>query len=222
MTATDPRIAIVGVVGALATEALVWIITKSGNRVVGVYSTARELDSVLRSGPEELQAAIIDVDEQAAGLEAVAEIRRRYPELKILLLCEVATPAVVRCAMGEHAEGVVLKSESVEDMVLALRHVLAGRAVMPAGWQAASIESEPDPIRAATLSVREREVLDLVTAGMSNEEVAKHLVISSNTVKFHLRMIYSRLGVHNRVEATRVGSHVQVNRGGAPNLSDNS
>jgi DNA-binding NarL/FixJ family response regulator len=222
VTAADPRIAIVGVVGALATEALAWIITKNGNHVVGVYSTARELDSVLSSGRQELQAAIIDADEQTAGLEAVAEIRCRYPELKILLLCEVATPAVVRCAMEEHAEGVVLKSETVEDMVLALRHVLAGRAVMPAGWQAASVESEPGPIRAATLSVREREVLDLVTAGMSNEEVAKHLVISSNTVKFHLRMIYSRLGVHNRVEATRVGSHVQVNRSGASNLSDNS
>ena len=222
MRAADPRIAIVGVVGALATEALAWIITKSGNHVVGVYSTAHELDSVLRAGPQELQAAIIDADEQTAGLGAVAEIRCRYPELKILLLCEVATPAVVRCAIEEHAEGVVLKSETVEDMVLALRHVLAGRAVMPAGWQAASVESEPGPIRAAALSVREREVLDLVTAGMSNEEVAKHLVISSNTVKFHLRMIYSRLGVHNRVEATRVGIHVQVNRGGAPNLSDNS
>jgi DNA-binding NarL/FixJ family response regulator len=222
VTAADPRIAIVGVVGALATESLAWIITKNGNHVVGVYSTARELDSVLRSGRQELQAAIIDADEQTAGLEAVAEIRCGYPELKILLLCEVATPAVVRCAMEEHAEGVVLKSETVEDMVLALRHVLAGRAVMPAGWQVASAESEPGPMRAAALSVREREVLDLVTAGMSNEEVAKHLVISSNTVKFHLRVIYSRLGVHNRVEATRVGSQVQVNRGGASNLSDSS
>ncbi len=209
-------------VGALATEALAWIITNNGNHVVGVYSTACELDSVLSSGRQELQAAIIDADEQTAGLEAVAEIRCRYPELKILLLCEVATPAVVRCAMEEHAEGVVLKSETVEDMVLALRHVLAGRAVMPAGWQAASAESEPGLIRAAALSVREREVLDLVTAGMSNEEVAKHLVISSNTVKFHLRMIYSRLGVHNRVEATRVGSHVQVKRDSASNLSDSS
>ncbi len=154
MTAADPRIAIVGVVGALATEALAWIITKSGNHVVGVYSTACELDSVLRSGSQELQAAIIDADEQTAGLEAVAEIRSRYPELKILLLCEVATPAVVRCAMEERAEGVVLKSETVEDMVLALRHVLAGRAVMPAGWQAASVESESGPIRAAALNAR--------------------------------------------------------------------
>ena len=222
VTAADPRIAIVGVVGALTTEALAWIITKSGNYVVGVYSTARELDSVLRARPQELQAAIIDADEQTAGLEAVAEIRCGYPELKILLLCEAATPAVVRCAIEEYADGIVLKSETVEDMVLALQHVLAGRAVMPAGWQAASVESEPGPIRAAALSVREREVLDLVTAGMSNEEVAKHLVISSNTVKFHLRMIYSRLGVHNRVEATRVGSHMQVDRGCASNPSDRS
>jgi DNA-binding NarL/FixJ family response regulator len=220
VTAADPRIAIVGVVGALATEALSWIITENGNHVVGVYSTACELDAVLRAGPQELQAAIIDADEHTVGLEAVAELRCRYPELKILLLCEIATPSVVRCAIEEHAEGVVLKSETVEDMVLALRHVLAGRAVMPAGWQAASVESEPGPIRAASLSVREREVLDLVTAGMSNEEVAKHLVISSNTVKFHLRMIYSRLGVHNRVEATRVGRRAQVNRGSAPNSSD--
>ena len=145
-----------------------------------------------------------------------------HPKLKILLLCEVATPSVVRCAIEEHAEGVVLKSETVEDMVLALRHVLAGRAVMPAGWQAASVEPGPGPTRAASLSLREREVLDLVTAGMSNEEVAKHLVISSNTVKFHLRMIYSRLGVHNRVEATRVGGRVQVDRDSASNPSDNS
>ncbi len=207
---------------ALATEALAWIITKNGYHVVGVYSTALELDAVLRAGQQELQAAIIDADEQTAGLEAVAEIRCGHPELKILLLCEVATPAVVRCAIEDHIEGVVLKSETVEDMVLALQHVLAGRAVMPAGWQAASAESEPGPIRAAALSVREREVLDLVTVGMSNEEVAKHLVISSNTVKFHLRMIYSRLGVHNRVEATRVGSHVQVNRGSASNPPDSS
>lgn len=190
--------------------------------MVGVYSTVRELDSVLRAGRQGLQAVIVDADEQMVGLAAVAEIRCGYPELKILLLCEAATPAVVRCAIEQRADGVVLKSETVEDMVLALRHVLAGRSVMPVGWQAASLEPESGAISAAALSAREREVLDLVTAGMSNEEVAKRLVISSNTVKFHLRMIYSRLGVHNRVEATRARSHEQVNRDGASNLSESS
>ncbi len=221
MRATDSRIAIVGVVEALATEALAWVLTKNGNHVVGVYATVGELGSTLRTGRQGLKAAIVDADEQMADLEELAEIRCAYPKMKILLLCEVASSAIVRCAIDGHLDGVVLKSESVEEVVLALRHVLAGRAVMPVGWQAASLEPEPDASHAA-LSVREREVLDLVTAGMSNEEVAKHLVISSNTVKFHLRMIYSRLGVHNRVEATRAGSQKQVDRGNAPNVSDDS
>jgi DNA-binding NarL/FixJ family response regulator len=189
--------------------------------VVGVYATVSELGAMLRTTGRGLQATIVDADEQAPGLEAVAEIRCAYPKMKILLLCEVASPAIVRCAIDGHLDGVVLKSESAEEVVLALHHVLAGRAVMPAGWQAASLESEPGSSYAG-LSAREREVLDLVTAGMSNEEIAKHLVISSNTVKFHLRSIYSRLGVHNRVEATRAGCEKQVNRGKAPNMPDNS
>jgi DNA-binding NarL/FixJ family response regulator len=219
VTATDSRIAIVGGVGALTTEALTWILTESGHRVVGVYSTVCELGLEL-AGKSELQAVIVDADEQKAGLAAVAEIKCAYPRLKILLLCETASPAVVRCAIDEHADGLVLKSETVEEVVLALRHILAGRAVMPVGWKAALLEPEPEPLPAA-LSARERQVLELVTAGMSNEEVAKHLVISSNTVKFHLRMIYSRLGVHNRVEATRAVSK-QVDRDGASNMSDDS
>jgi DNA-binding NarL/FixJ family response regulator len=221
VTGTDSRIAIVGGVESLATEALAWILTKNGNHVVEVYATVGELGAMLRTGRGGLGAAIVDADEQAAGLEAVAEIRCAYPKMKILLLCEVASPAIVRCAIDGHLDGVVLKSESAEEVVLALHHVLAGRAVMPAGWQAASLEPEPGSSRAG-LSAREREVLDLVTEGMSNEEVARRLVISSNTVKFHLRMIYSRLGVHNRVEATRVGCEKQVDRGNAPNVPDNS
>jgi two-component system, NarL family, response regulator DevR len=195
------------------------MLAKNGHHVVGVYPGVRELGSVSRGGQPELQATIVDADGQAAGLAAVAEIRCAYPKLKILLLCEVASPAVVRCAINEYVDGVVLKSETFEEMVLALRHVLAGRAVMPVGWQAASLEPEPGAALAA-LSAREREVLDLVTVGMNNEEIAKRLVISSNTVKFHLRMIYSRLGVHNRVQATRAAK--QADNGDVSNMSDNS
>ena len=71
---------------------------------------------------------------------------------------------------------------------------------MPAGWQAASGERSS---ALTALSAREREVLQLAAAGMSNKEIAEHLVISLNTVKFHLRSIYSRLGVSNRVQATQ-------------------
>jgi DNA-binding NarL/FixJ family response regulator len=182
----------------LATEALAWMLMKGGNRVVGAYSSCRDLGIVSRAGELNLQAAVVYTDDPETGPETVAEIKRRYPDLKILLLCEVATPAVVRCAIEEQAEGVVLTSDTVEETILALRHVLEGRAVMPVGWQAASLQ-EDDP--RAALSEREREVLDLLTSGMSNKEIATHLTISVNTVKFHLRTIYSKLGVCNRVQA---------------------
>ena len=147
-----------------------------------------------------LQAVIVDGEDPAAGTAAVSKIRHAHPELRILLLCGVVSPAVVSCVIDEHVEGLVLQSDAAEDVVLALRHVLAGRAVMPAGWHAASLQRNPV---LATLSAREREVLELAAAGMSNKEIAELLVISLNTVKFHLRTIYARLGVHNRVQATQ-------------------
>jgi DNA-binding NarL/FixJ family response regulator len=202
----EPGIAIVGGAGALVTEALAWVLTKSGNRVVGSFASPREMGALARARDRDLQAAIVYTDDPAAGPEAVAEIKCAYPDLKILLLCEAATPAVVRCAIEEQAEGIVLTSDTAEEVALALRHVLEGRAVMPAGWQAASLQ-EDAPL--AALSAREREILDLLACGMSNKEIASHLTISSNTVKFHLRAIYSTLGVHNRVQAMQSVSQDQ-------------
>lgn len=203
MAVPEPRIAIVGGAGAISTEALVWMLTKDGNRVVGAYPSFQALHVASRARGTrglKLHAAIVDADDPAAGPAAVVQLRRAHPELKIILLCEVIAPTVVRCAIDERAEGVVLKSDTSEEAILALRHVLEGRAVMPVGWQAASLKLET-PL--AALSPREREVLDLAASGMSNKEIAERLTISVNTVKFHLRTIYSRLGVRNRVQAMR-------------------
>ncbi len=198
MAAPDPRIAIVGGAETLVAEALAWMLTKGGCRVIGVYPSWREFGVAMRTTRLRLQAAIVYTDDPATGPETVTEIKLAYPDLKILLLCEFATPTVVRCAIEERAEGVVLTSDTVEETILALRNVLEGRAVMPAGWQSASAQAD-DPL--ATLSAREREILALLASGMSNKQIASHLTISSNTVKFHLRTIYSKLGVHNRVQA---------------------
>jgi DNA-binding NarL/FixJ family response regulator len=162
---------------------------------VGTYASFREAGA---SGKLNLEAVIVYADDPVVGSAAVADIKHAHPELKILLLCEVASPAVIRCAIDGQAEGVVLTSDSAEEVIYALRHVLEGRAVMPVGWQAASLEQDA-PL--AALSAREREVLDLAASGMSNKEIAQCLTISANTVKFHLRTIYSRLGVRNRVQA---------------------
>jgi DNA-binding NarL/FixJ family response regulator len=199
----EPRIAIVGGAETLVAEALSWMLMKGGYRVVGIYPSWRELAAAMGSCRQRPQAAIVYTEDPAAGPEAVAEIKSAHPELKILLLCELATPTVVRCAIEQRTEGVMLTSDTVEETILALRNVLEGRAVMPAGWQSISAEG-CDPL--ATLSAREREILALLASGMSNKQIAGHLTISSNTVKFHLRTIYSKLGVRNRVQAMRVSS----------------
>ena len=217
MAVPEPRIAIVGGAGTLATEALVWMLTKGGNRVVGAYPSYRALHVASRARALKLHAAIVDADDPAAGPAAVVQLRRAHPELKLLLLCEVASPTVIRCAIDERAEGVVLKSDTSEEAILALRHVLEGRAVMPVGWQAASLRLET-PL--AALSAREREVLDLAASGMSNKEIAERLTISVNTVKFHLRTVYSRLGVRNRVQAMLAIDQKQEDRIDSSNMSD--
>jgi DNA-binding NarL/FixJ family response regulator len=85
-----------------------------------------------------------------------------------------------------------------------LRQVIDGNVVYPSvmlDHLAGSTEPE-------LLSERQREVLAQVALGCSNDEIAERLFISRNTVKFHLREIYARLGVRNRIEATRVAQQV--------------
>jgi DNA-binding NarL/FixJ family response regulator len=184
------------------------MLRKSGNLVVGAFPTLRDLQAISPPAASKLQAVIVDADRLAASPTVVTEIRRTYPELKVLLLCRAVSTKVVRCAIDERIEGVVLKSDTAEEVVLALRHVLEGRAVMPIGWQAASLKPEPDA-QLAALSLREREVLELAAGGLSNKEIAARLTISANTVKFHLRTIYSKLGVHDRLQAALVMDHGQ-------------
>lgn len=200
MAAAEAGIAIVGGAGALVTEALAWMLTNSGSDVLGSYPDFDALQAGLRGGEQRPYAAVVDAEDPAAGRPAVAALRQAYPDLKILLLCEAASAAIMDCAIKEHVEGVALKSDAPEEVIRALSHVLEGRAVMPAGWHQASLERETV---ARLLSVREREILDLAASGLSNREIAERLVISVNTVKFHLRGIYRSLGVHNRVQASR-------------------
>lgn len=201
MTVGELGIAILAWNGALAGDALSWMLTDSGSTVAGVYESVPELEAALSVGGVRTQAVIVDAYDSGtpAGL---SRLRCAHPELKIVLLCRSASPGLVRWAIDEHAEGVVLKSDAAEEMVVALRHVLDGRAVMPVGWQSASLDLDRDV--AGALSAREREVLALAGAGLSNKEIATRLVISVNTVKFHFRRIYAKLGVNNRVRATQV------------------
>jgi DNA-binding NarL/FixJ family response regulator len=137
---------------------------------------------------------LLDVDSyRSACGRAVDRLLALELDCKLVLLSTEITEQIVLCASTRRIDGVVLKESSVGELCDAVAHILAGHAVMPSRWRAAT--------EAVTLTPRQVEVLKLVAHGYSNEEIAERLNVRPNTVKFHLSEIFRRLGVRNRIEA---------------------
>lgn len=124
---------------------------------------------------------------------------------QIVMLCRELREEVVRSAIEHRLGGVILKSYSITEVQAAIAYIATGRSVLPAGWQGLIAS----PVRRSLgLSPRHRQILALIAEGRSNEEIAGQLELSPNTIKFHIRALYSRLGVRNRVEAAN--RHAQL------------
>jgi DNA-binding NarL/FixJ family response regulator len=137
--------------------------------------------------------------EHALGL--VEPLHRLMPRLRVVIVADSQDPALIRYVLDDSVAALVLTSMTGEDLAFMLDQVLRGNAVLPAGWQSVLSESAQNPI--ASLSVRQLEVLHLLADGCSYDEISSRLVITVNTVKFHVRSIYLHLGVSNRMAAVR-------------------
>lgn len=169
---------------------------QDGLHVLGTFASAEELMQARLAPPPAV--ILLDGDGPHGERTAALEQLRRIPSgSRVVLLCRSTSEELVRCAIEHRAGGVLLKSYSTADLLAALAYTVTGRTVLPAGWQR-SLPSHPGT---AALSRRHRQILALIAAGRRNEEIAADLELSPNTIKFHIRALYSRLGVRNRVEA---------------------
>jgi Response regulator containing a CheY-like receiver domain and an HTH DNA-binding domain len=196
MPRNDPTSSTLAVVGGprLFREAIGALLdARVQTTVTGTYRTA--LDMLGGSGPHPPDAVLLDVDDRP-WLD-VELIRVAKVSCTLALLCSAPTPLLLdRTAEGQ-VDCIILKDDSPDEVAAAVEHALGGHLVMPARWH------RPEPEARSRLSRRHQEVLGLVSEGMSTEQIAAELGISPHTVKFHLRELYWRLGVRNRVEATR-------------------
>ena len=138
------------------------------------------------------------------GLEAIAAIRAAHPTVHILVVTSVEDEAEILQAIQSGALGYLTKTADAAELLAAIRQVRAGEAYLPVGIAGKLMTSvrqmaSVGPIQ--PLTGREAELLDLLGRGLSNQQIAAALHISSSTVRVHLHNILSKLGFAHRGEA---------------------
>lgn len=134
------------------------------------------------------------------GVDAVAAIRSRCAEARIIILTTYANEEDIFLAVQAGAASYLLKETLSDDLVRAVRDVHAGERPIPSGI-AARLASR---IAKPALTRREVEILRLVAKGFRNKEIAAALFISEDTAQVHVRNAIAKLGVHDRTEAVTV------------------
>jgi DNA-binding NarL/FixJ family response regulator len=158
----------------------------------------------------QVDLAIIDISmPRMTGLQAMAELHRRLPALRMLILSMHENERYLYEALKVGASGYVLKTVADRDLVEACRAAMRGDAFLYPGVMTALIRDylrqaqHNEPIRDDPLTSREQEVVKLIAESYNTREIAEALVISEKTVDRHRANILEKLGMHDRVELTR-------------------
>ena len=185
----------------LIAEALAALIAgREGFAVTGAIAATGAVNAIAEQHPD---VVIVGAGADARpAMEIARELRQRVPRVEIVIVADALEPALVRFVLDQGIGGLLLSDAPARDVAACLDHVAHGGAVLPSGWQGALSANRNGPLDA--LSERQMEVLVLLADGLSYEEIGARLFISLNTVKFHVRSIFLRLGVRNRMAAARL------------------
>jgi len=130
------------------------------------------------------------------GMQACLEILREQPRIAILILSMYSEENYVRNALNAGARGYILKNALDIDLAAAVKKLAAGQKVIGPGLLSSI---EPDE-NAERLTPREKQILQLISEGKSNKEIAGLLDLSVNTVAVHRANIMDKLGIHRTAE----------------------
>jgi DNA-binding NarL/FixJ family response regulator len=143
------------------------------------------------------------------GIAATRDVLAAFPDVKVMILTTFEQDDYIFGALSAGASGFLLKRTRPEDLLAAVHTVAAGDSLLSPSVTSRVIERmarQPAPdttrdARLAALTPRERQVLELVARGLSNNEIAATLVIEESTVKTHTKRILAKLDVRDRVQA---------------------
>ena len=189
-------------------------------RVTGIARDGRE--AVAMAEQQKPDIVLLDVRMPVMdGVEAARIIRERLPEVQVAMLTTFDDDVYVLEALRHGAVGYLLKSTSPADLISAVRSIKNGSVLISPEVASRLVEQlarqkqrseEAQQAGAAVqqwqklLSPREREVLSLLAEGRNNHEIAEALSLAEQTVKNHVSVIYSKLGVHDRARVVRLAT----------------
>jgi DNA-binding NarL/FixJ family response regulator len=182
--------------------------------VVGEASTGQEAVELVR----QTRADVVLMDIRMPDMDGLTATRlitadEDLVEVSVLIITTFELDEYVFQALRAGASGFLGKGVGPQELIDAIRIVNSGEALLsPAATRTliAKFLAQPDrdnlPMsdQLAVLTNREREVLSLIGAGLSNDDIAAHLVLSSHTAKTHVKRIMAKLGVHDRVQLVMI------------------
>lgn len=146
---------------------------------------------------------------ELSGAAATKLIHDAHPEIKIMILTSFATSKEMSEAIANGADGALMKDTAANDLIRAVRSILAGKRLIP---ERLMRQAEEDNAT-TNLTDRQLEILTSVAKGFSNADIAKQFGLSEITIKKQLSAIFERLGVTNRAEAVALALRKQMLKG---------
>ncbi len=178
--------------------------------VVGLVGTVHEAVAAVRATKPDIVLMDFALPD-GTGADATRKILQEYPECKIVFMTMSDRDEDLLAAIRSGAVGYLMKNMSLSKLVVSLRSVQRGESALSRSMtlrlmKELSRTKEPqslgDPALGG-LTPREKDVLAELAAGKSNQEIAQQLVISTNTVKYHVHSILEKLNLRDRKEAAK-------------------
>jgi DNA-binding NarL/FixJ family response regulator len=196
---------------------LLW--TEEDMTVVGQAANAAEaLELIPQTKPD---VAVLDVRlgegrDEPNGIEVCREIRSQHPEIACVMLTSFADDEALFASIMAGASGYVLKQISGGELTAAIRRVAAGESLLDPAVTARVLERlrhptpEDDPL--SDLTAQERKILDLISQGLTNRQIAQQMYLAEKTVKNYVSHLLAKLGMARRSEAAAYAARLSERR----------
>ena len=183
-----------------------------GFEVVGEAGTAEQaLPRILALRPD---VAVLDLRlPDGSGVDVCRDVRSALPQTHCLILTSYDDQDAVLAAVLAGASGYLLKEVRSASLVDAIRQAAMGRSLLDPALVTAVVQRvtapSPEDAKLASLTEREREVLDLVAAGLTNRQIGERLYLAEKTVKNYVSSLLGKLGMERRTQAAVFGAQVR-------------